>query len=243
MICPKCGHKNDMDATFCENCGANLKTNFSGGSRKPVKKEERINKSTKILIVVCIILVAGLGITAGVLIEMNKVGTAPVTNNTSVSPSVNSTSNNVPVSNAQYKTFSNGVIYFQYPSSWNVLPNTANIMVIVGFTGYPSFSVYDESKYGYTSLAAYASSSKSQMNANGYTILSEQSNMVNGLSGEEIVYQGQSSDGKMITQQMELVEKTPGSQYFALVGVDNTDNYDQDSSTFNQIINSFKFIS
>jgi hypothetical protein len=243
MICPKCGHKNDMDATFCENCGANLKTNFSGGSRKPVKKEERINKSTKILIVVCIILVAGLGITAGVLIEMNKVGTAPVTNNTSVSPSVNSTSNNVPVSNAQYKTFSNGVIYFQYPSSWNVLPNTANIMVIVGFTGYPSFSVYDESKYGYTSLAAYASSSKSQMNANGYTILSEQSNMVNGLSGDEIVYQGQSSDGKMITQQMELVEKTPGSQYFALVGVDNTDNYDQDSSTFNQIINSFKFIS
>jgi hypothetical protein len=243
MICPKCGHKNDMDATFCENCGANLKTNFSGGSRKPVKKEERINKSTKILIVVCIILVAGLGITAGALIEMNKVGTAPVTNNTSVSPSVNSTSNNVPVSNAQYKTFSNGVIYFQYPSSWNVLPNTANIMVIVGFTGYPSFSVYDESKYGYTSLAAYASSSKSQMNANGYTILSEQSNMVNGLSGEEIVYQGQSSDGKMITQQMELVEKTPGSQYFALVGVDNTDNYDQDSSTFNQIINSFKFIS
>ncbi len=243
MICPKCGHKNDMDATFCENCGANLKTNFSGGSRKPVKKEERINKSTKILIVVCIILVAGLGITAGALIEMNKVGTAPVTNNTSVSPSVNSTSNNVPVSNAQYKTFSNGVIYFQYPSSWNVLPNTVNIMVIVGFTGYPSFSVYDESKYGYTSLAAYASSSKSQMNANGYTILSEQSNMVNGLSGEEIVYQGQSSDGKMITQQMELVEKTPGSQYFALVGVDNTDNYDQDSSTFNQIINSFKFIS
>jgi hypothetical protein len=116
-------------------------------------------------------------------------------------------------------------------------------MVIVGFTGYPSFSVYDESKYGYTSLAAYASSSKSQMNANGYTILSEQSNMVNGLSGDEIVYQGQSSDGKMITQQMELVEKTPGSQYFALVGVDNTDNYDQDSSTFNQIINSFKFIS
>jgi hypothetical protein len=242
MICPKCGHKNDMDATFCENCGANLKTNFSGGSRKPVKKEERINKSTKILIVVCVILVAGLGITAGALIEMNKLGTAPVTNNTSVSPSVNSTSNNVPVSNAQYKTFSNCVIYFQYPSSWNVLPNTAN-MVIVGFTGYPSFSVYDESKYGYTSLAAYASSSKSQMNANGYTILSEQSNMVNGLSGEEIVYQGQSSDGKMITQQMELVEKTPGSQYFALVGVDNTDNYDQDSSTFNQIINSFKFIS
>jgi thiazole synthase ThiGH ThiG subunit len=57
------------------------------------------------LIVVCIILVAGLGITSGALIEMNKVGTAPVINNSSVSQSVNPTSNNVPVSN--------GVIYFQ----------------------------------------------------------------------------------------------------------------------------------
>lgn len=47
MICPKCGHKNDIDATFCENCGANLKTNFSSGSRGPVKREEGINKSTK----------------------------------------------------------------------------------------------------------------------------------------------------------------------------------------------------
>lgn len=65
------------------------------------------------MIVVCIILVAGLGITSGALIEMNKVGTAPVINNSSVSQSVNPTSNNVPVSNAQYKTFSNGVIYFQ----------------------------------------------------------------------------------------------------------------------------------
>ncbi len=243
MICPKCGHKNDTDATFCENCGTNLRSSFSDGfSRKPIKNEGGINKSGKILIVVCIILIAGLGITAGALIEMNKVSTVPVTNNSSVSQTVNPT-NNAPVSNSQYKTFSNGEIYFQYPSSWNVLPNTANIMAIVGFSNYPSFSVYDESKYGYTSLAAYSSSSKSQMIANGYTVLSEQNNIVDGLSGDEIVYQGQSSDGKMITQQMELVEKTPGSQYFALVGVDNTDNYDQDSSAFNQIINSFKFTS
>ena len=26
MICPKCGHKNDEDADFCENCGTKLKT-------------------------------------------------------------------------------------------------------------------------------------------------------------------------------------------------------------------------
>jgi hypothetical protein len=81
------------------------------------------------------------------------------------------------------------------------------------------------------------------MTANGYSIISEQNNIVDGLSADEIVYQGQSSDGKTITQQMDLIEKTPGSQYFALVGVDNVDNYDQDSSTFNQIINSFKFTS
>jgi hypothetical protein len=81
------------------------------------------------------------------------------------------------------------------------------------------------------------------MTANGYSIISDQSTTVDGLSAEEIVYQGQASNGKMITQQMDLVEKTPGSQYFALVGVDNVDNYDQDSSTFNQIINSFQFTS
>ena len=67
--------------------------------------------------------------------------------------------------------------------------------------------------------------------------------MIDGLPAYEIVYQGESSDGKMIIQQMELVEKSPGLQYFALVGVDNVNNYDQDNSAFNQIINSFKFVS
>ena len=200
-------------------------------------------KSNKILIVVCVILVAGLGITVGALMEMNKIGTTPVTNTTSVGQSTNPSSSNVPGSNAEYKSFSNGEINFQYPSSWSVLPNNANTMAIVGFSNYPSFSVYDESKYGYTSLAAYVSSSESQMTANGYSIISEQGNMVDGLSAEEIVYQGQSSSGEMITQQMDLVEKTPGSQYYALVGVDNVNNYDQDSSIFNQIINSFQFTS
>ena len=73
MICPKCGHTNDSDATFCENCGANLKRSFSKGfPRESIKNEGGMNKSTKILIVVCVILVAGLGITAGALMEMIK---------------------------------------------------------------------------------------------------------------------------------------------------------------------------
>jgi len=237
--CQNCGHINESDATFCETCGTNLKTTFSKGySRDSVKKEKGMSQSTKILIIVCVILVAGLGITAGALIQMNKVGTIPVTNSSPVSQSSNSTSSNV-----QYKSFSNSVISFQFPSSWDVLPNTANIMAIVGFPHYPSFSVYDESKYGYTSLSDYVSSSKSQMTSNGYTILSEQNKIVDGLPAYEIVYQGESDDGKMITQQMELVEKSPGSQYFALVGIDTVDHYDQVSSTFNQIIKSFKFVS
>ncbi|MGB9200769.1 zinc-ribbon domain-containing protein [Methanobacterium sp.] len=74
--CENCGHMNEEDATFCESCGANLKTTSSRGviPGKPPRKEGGMNQSTKILIVVCIILVAGLGITAGALIQMNKSG-------------------------------------------------------------------------------------------------------------------------------------------------------------------------
>ena len=239
--CENCGHYNDNDATFCEHCGTNLKTTLSNKTypQEAIKKEEGIAQSTKILIVICVILIAALGITAGALMQMNKSGgTVPLTNNSSVSQSSNTIGNNV-----QYKSFSNGVISFQFPSNWDVLPNTSNIMAIVGLPHYPSFSVYDESKYGYTSLSDYVSSSKSQRTANGNSILSEQNKIVDGLPAYEIVYQGKSGNGKMITQQMELVEKSPGSQYFALVGADTTDHYDQDSATFNQILNSFKFIS
>lgn len=245
--CENCGHENDEDAAFCENCGANLNSTFSAKPfpRKSIKKEDTMAQSTKILIIVCVILVAGLGITAGALIQMSKVGTVPGTNSSSISQQTNATGSNAPVNNVQYpyKSFSNGVISFKYPSSWGILPDTSNIMAIVGLPHYPSFSVYDESKYGYSSLADYVSSSKSYMTANGFSIQSEQSKMVDGLQAHEIIYQGKSGNGKMIIQQIELVEKSPGLQYFALVGADTTDNYDQDNSEFNQIINSFKFIS
>jgi uncharacterized membrane protein YvbJ len=73
--CQNCGHTNDGDATFCEKCGANLKTTFSRVvPMDPVKNDSGMNKSLKILIVICVILVAGLGITAGALMEMNKIG-------------------------------------------------------------------------------------------------------------------------------------------------------------------------
>ena len=234
MKCPKCGYENDVDAKFCEKCGSIL-------TSSPKNLNEGMKTSTKVLIIAVVILVAGLGVTSGMLMQMNKAGTAGTLNVINSSPV--SSSSNFTSTNAQYKSFSNGVIYFQYPSNWDVLPNTANTMAIVGFSSYPAFKVYDESKYGHTSLSNYVSSSKSQMTSNGYSILSEQSNTVDGLTADEIIFEGKNSEGVMIIQQMELVEKSPGSQYFALVGVDNTNNFDQNKNTFNQIINSFQFLS
>ena len=87
--CENCGRENDMDATFCESCGANLKTTLSGRTYpKEVKnKEENMSQSTKILIVVCVILIAGLGVTAGALMQMNKGSGTVATNTSSVSQS------------------------------------------------------------------------------------------------------------------------------------------------------------
>ena len=87
--CQKCGYENDKDATFCESCGANLKTTLSGRTYpKEVKnKEGNMSQSTKILIVVCVILVAGLGISAGALMQMNKSGGTVATNTSSATQS------------------------------------------------------------------------------------------------------------------------------------------------------------
>ncbi len=231
MRCKNCGHENDPDAKYCEKCGSNL--NKSG-----------MPPSTKILIVVVIILVAGLGLVSGMMLMKNQQQLPVSTNNTiSNTTSGGGGSTNPTSGNSQYKTYSNGIISFQYPSNWNVLPNNANTMVIVGVPSYPAFSVYNESKYGYTSLSEYVSSSESYQTSLGYSIRSEQSTSVDGFPAYEIVYQEESGSGVMVVQQMELVELSPGSQYFALVGVDTVDNYNQEVNTFNQIISSFKFLS
>jgi hypothetical protein len=86
--CQNCGRENDEDATFCENCGANLKTTLSSRTYpKEPKNKENMSQSTKILIVVCVILVAGLGITAGALMQMNKSSGTVATNTSSVTQS------------------------------------------------------------------------------------------------------------------------------------------------------------
>jgi hypothetical protein len=233
MRCQNCGHINDSNAKFCEKCGTNL-------NKAP---SEAMSNTTKVLIIAVVILVGSLGLVSGMMLMNNQA--KPITNTTvnNTNGNVSGTPTQTTQSGSQYKTFSNGVIYFQYPSNWNVLPNTANTMAIVGFSSYPAFSVYDESKYGHTSLSDYSSHSKSQMANNGYSVRSEQSRIVNGFPADEILYQGKTGDGIMVIQQMELVEKSPGSQYFALVGVDTVDHFDQERSTFNQIVNSFKFLS
>ena len=93
MICPKCGHKNDEDADFCENCGTKIKNTHSDkpGTNRPTNKGS-MTQLTKILIVVCIILVIGVGIAAGILIKNSQQNSqVKITNNASTNQITNST--------------------------------------------------------------------------------------------------------------------------------------------------------
>jgi hypothetical protein len=222
MKCRNCGHYNDADASFCEHCGANL-------------NKSSMPTSTKMLIVVVIILVAGIGLVSGMMLMNNQAKPANNTSDNTTATDNSGTSSQSSQSSSQYKTFSNSVISFQYPSSWDVLPNGANTMVIVGNTNYPHFSVYDESKYGYKTLSDYVASSIKGMKEDGYTVHSQRNMTVDGQPATELIYQG---DSKIL--HMVLV-KSKGS-YYALEGSDNANHYDQSKSIFNQIINSFQFL-
>jgi uncharacterized membrane protein YkoI len=88
--CQRCGQENDGDADFCESCGANLNPLKNGGSRQP-SHDGGMKQSTKILIAVCILLVAVLGVSAAALSQLNK---QPIANNTNTSNiTVNSSAN------------------------------------------------------------------------------------------------------------------------------------------------------
>ena len=93
--CENCGKENDKDATFCEKCGANLKTTFSRGfARESIKKDRGMASSSKILILVCVVLIAGLSIAVGVMVPSLL---HPLKNN----------------------SFSDSGISFQYPGNWS----------------------------------------------------------------------------------------------------------------------------
>ncbi len=82
MKCQNCGHENDPDAKFCEKCGFNL-------------NKSSMPDSTKILIVIVIVLVAGLGLVSGMMLMKNQA--KPVANNTTVN--ITKANNNTTVTN------------------------------------------------------------------------------------------------------------------------------------------------
>lgn len=61
MLCPKCGHKNDEDAIYCEKCGKNLK-----------KTSEISGNKIKLLIGLCVIIILVAGVTAGVFMKNSQ---------------------------------------------------------------------------------------------------------------------------------------------------------------------------
>jgi hypothetical protein len=87
MHCPKCGTNNDSDAKYCEKCGTRL-----NGS--PKITEENTSPAVKYLIVICIILVAGLGIAAGYIFQ----GHPSDSNSTQVQSNIISQSTGFPLS-------------------------------------------------------------------------------------------------------------------------------------------------
>lgn len=88
MKCPYCGYNNDENVNFCNNCGKSL--------IEPIKKG--METSTKMLIVLCIVLVGGLGIAAGMLMNVNPgnllTNTSDNATNTSTSSSISGSQSN-----------------------------------------------------------------------------------------------------------------------------------------------------
>jgi uncharacterized protein HemX len=91
MKCQNCGHENDPDAKFCEKCGSNL-------------NKSSIPASTKILIVVVIVLVAGLGLVSGMMLMNNQA--KPISNKTTAN-NTSATNNSTSSSNPQITNSSN----------------------------------------------------------------------------------------------------------------------------------------
>lgn len=91
--CKYCSHDNDLNASYCENCGKKI-NGFSNGNNDVEKTETGFSNTTKILIAVCIVLIVGVGITAGYLIKNNQQTPAVAVNGS------NTNSSSTPVSKA-----------------------------------------------------------------------------------------------------------------------------------------------
>ncbi|MFA0834909.1 MAG: pseudomurein-binding repeat-containing protein [Methanobacterium formicicum] len=83
MKCRNCGHDNDADAAFCEECGTKLVGKPSFGRSPPVKpKKESSKRTNNILIFAIIALVIILGIMGGILLKLPGNSTKAANNTT-----------------------------------------------------------------------------------------------------------------------------------------------------------------
>ncbi|MGB9980130.1 zinc-ribbon domain-containing protein [Methanobacterium sp.] len=99
MFCPKCGTKNRENAKFCEKCGNDL-----NAASKITK--ENTSSPVKFLIVICVILIAGLGIAAGYILNPGVTSNSSGTYQQSV-PSSNGSSSDSSNSNSSNSDSSN----------------------------------------------------------------------------------------------------------------------------------------
>lgn len=86
MFCPKCGTRYNEDVRYCERCGKSLQKSIHERNVLANKRAENggMSNSFKALMVVCVILMAGIGVTAAYLLQK------PADTNAQVSPTTQS---------------------------------------------------------------------------------------------------------------------------------------------------------
>lgn len=134
MICQNCGYKNDTDAKFCEKCGVRL-------SQQPLIRNDQIppergmKTSTKVLIVIIIVLVAGISVVVGMLLQINK---APVANTTDIqtnndnNPSVGTNVVSGPklIDSGSTSISDSPIVDGPFTYNWKTYENSANDLMI-----------------------------------------------------------------------------------------------------------------
>ncbi len=100
--CKYCGHENDSDASFCENCGKKINSISNHNINVEKVDNKNFTGTTKLLIVLCVVLVIGVGITAGYILKNNQQTPSVAVNGNAVNSSGNSISESAgfPVSEA-----------------------------------------------------------------------------------------------------------------------------------------------
>lgn len=149
------------------------------------------------------------------------------------------------------QTFSNHGISFNYPANWTQLSPDQVTTDTVAYVYDPTdnktlFTVrlLNSATAGVNlnSLSDASNSFKTfNQNLTGFKVISENPVTINGLNGQEFVYTFYSTyAGYQKQNKAVILEKTPGSTYYFLVGETASQYYKEFSPTFDKIINSFK---